>query len=282
MTSIQKLAGVFFIIALAMFILAMTYIRKYNEEHALKEAYVSELIQNDSAYKSILQQKNDSLQIQAVLIINLNRDVSKKDKEKGYWQAVASTYKIQIDSMRNVGPGIASSGKDSLGEYGQVDFSGHKGIASYIGWTRYYMKPLDMKPKYNLDLYFEQFPLYSSLYQDTDKIWRIKSYVDAPGIKFTAFHEVDSTLFISYKSEMAKVESQPIPFGIRLKANLAILGKTNNNSTASPLQVSNLGLDASAEVYYNYWNVTYYPAVNTISAGVVWDFQIGNILRKIF
>jgi hypothetical protein len=282
MTLSEKAFSVLVVFTLGLAIISYTYIKKYNDEMALRVATQAEVNQNAIAYKDILNQKSDSIQNQAVMIKSLNDTVSKKDREKGYWVAVASTFKIQLDSAKNKGSGVASSGTDSLGEYGQVDFSGKKGIAGFIGWTRYYLKPSGVKPLWNLDLGFDQFPLYSTLYQDVDKIWRIKSYVDAPGIKFTTFNDVDSTLFISYKSEVAKVESKPVPFGIRLKANLAILGKTNNNSTASPFQASNLGLDASAEVYYDYWNITYYPAVNTLSAGVVYDFSIGNVIKKIF
>ena len=198
---------IFAILALGVSFVAYTYINKYNNSEALNKAYSAQIIQNDSAYADLARQKKDTVQKLAVRITNLNADVSKKDAERGYWKALYSVTKVKLDSIEQHGTGIASSGKDSVGEYGQVDFVGNKGIASYDGWTKYYFKQ-ETKPLWHLDLKFKEFPIYSSLYQDMDanKTWRMKSWVDEPGIKFTAYHDVDSTIFIGFKSEMAKPE----------------------------------------------------------------------------
>ncbi len=265
------------VLAVASSFVAYTYINKYNEENALKNAYAAQVVQNDSAYINMLNQKNDTIQTLAVNVKNLNSDVSKKDIEKGYWKLLASTYKVKLDSVQQHGTGIASSGKDSSGEYGQVNFSGEKGIVSYDGWTKYYFSK-DAKPLWFLDLEFKQFPIYSFLYQDVDKIWKIKSFVDESGIKFTAFHNIDSSIFISYKSEMTKpVEEKVTPFGLRLKGNIALVGADNN--VKPPLTAKNVVLDASAEVYYDYWNITYYPVSNMFSAGVVLNLDISKIFK---
>jgi hypothetical protein len=283
MTLTDRFAGVCFIVAIGMSVIAYNFYKDAKNERALKEAYAAEVVQNDSAYKSTLNQVLSDKQTLAVRVENLNADVSKKDAEKGYWKVLATTYKIQLDSAHHQGSGVASSGVDSTGEYGQVDFSGSRGIAAFSGYTRYYLKSEASKPFWYLDLAYHEFPMKSLLYQDTDGIWKIKTSVDEPGVKFTAQHSVDSTIFISYKSQLPKPVEKIIPFGIRLKANLAVgNGVSESVSNISSMKTSNIGLDASAEVYYNYWNVTYYPLVKVLSAGVVFEFEIGNFLRSIF
>ena len=283
MTLIKKVTVVVMTICGIAIGVAFGLYKELKNERALKEAYKAEIVQNDSAYKNQLNQVLSDKQVLAVKVGNLNADVSKKDAEKGYWKVLATTYKIQLDSAHHQGSGVASSGIDSAGEYGQVDFSGSRGIASFSGYTRYYLKSEASKPFWYLDLAYHEFPMKSLLYQDTDGIWKIKTLVDEPGIKFTAQHSVDSTIFISYKSQLPKPVEKPIPFGIRLKANLAIGNGTNESiSNISSMKTSNVGLDASAEVYYNYWNVTYYPLVKVLSAGVVFEFELGNFLRSIF
>ena len=281
MTLSEKAFSVLVVFTLLLAYIAYTYIKKYNDERDLRLATQAEVTQNNVAYHDQLNQKNDSIQILATQVVGLNGDVSKKDIEKGYWKALYSVTKLQLDSVKKQGSGIASSGTDSSGEYAQVNFVGKQSIASYNGWTRYYLKPPEIKPLYHLDLAFAQFPLYSTLYQDVDKLWRIKSWVDVPGIKFTALYEVDSTLYIMYKSQIAKPVEKEVPFGVRLKANLAILAQEATTNLA-PLSTKNIGLDASAEVYYDYWNLTYYPLIKTVSVGVVVDLNAGKVLRKIF
>ena len=280
----QKAVTIGFATIAAVAIILMFYFAvEYHDERALKEAYQAEVVQNDSAYQNQLNQVLSDKQNLAVRITNLNATVSKKDAEAGYWKVAASTYKIQLDSVKRQGSGVASSGVDSVGEYAQVDFSGKESIASFTGFTRYYLKPPNTKPWWKLDIVFDEFPLYSELVQGVDKIWRTSAYTDTPGIMFFAFHEVDSSIYIEYKSKMVKpVQEEPVAYGLRLKANIATVKENINNANFSSSNIQGIGVDASAELYYDYWNVTYYPLTRVLSAGVIVDLNLSKLLRKIF
>jgi len=256
---------IFAVLAIAASFTAYSYIKKYENSQSLNKAYAAQIVQNDSAYANILKQKDDTIQNNAVMIINLNSDVSKKDKEKGYWEALYTITKVKLDSIEQHGTGIASTGKDSTGDYAQVDFSGSKGIASYNGWTKYYITQKDVKPLWYLDIGFKQFPIYSSLYQDADKIWRVKSYVDEPGIKFTTYNNVDSSLFIAFKSEMAKPEIQAGKYNFGIGANIAqdklapgVLFKIGQNIVLLNYRIVDVNSNNTLKNWYDRVEVGYY------------------------
>jgi hypothetical protein len=236
--------------------------------------------QNRVAYEDQIRQRDSSIQQLTVKVGDLNTKVDHEVQRKGYWIAFAGELNVKLDSIRNAGTGIASTGEDSTGKYLKVDFKGKKGILTYVGNTLYYLPPASIQSRYWLDVSFDDIAVFSSLFQDVDELWKIRTESRTPGVKLKSNFAIDSTIYIGLRSTMQnQADSHKDflpPFGIRWKGNIA----TTVTDLSKNLQ--GLSFDTSLEGYYKYYNITWYPLTGVVSGGLVYTFDIGNFLERIF
>lgn len=269
------------IIILSIFILALCgggywLTQKYYSEKQQKEDNAAIIKQNQIAYTDLQKQTADSIQRQAVLIQSLNGKLTEAKLKNGQLTALNTTLQLEIDSIEAHGTGYASSGKDSTGEFGKVRFDGTKGIVDYSGETTYYFN--GTAPTYFLDLRFNPIDVVSSFGRDKDDVWRLTTISLTPSIKLRTTSTIDSTIFLALRHMNEKPAPQAdIPnFGIRLKLNVGM------SSSDIQKNLRAIGWDASAEIYYKYFNVTYYPMTGVVSGGLILDLNLGEYARKIF
>ena len=282
-TKITWVLGGLLLVATAV---AGIFIHKYLVSQQNAENQAAIITQNEAAYQQQLTQKADSIQMLAVAIGNLNVGLTQAQKRAGKWQAIAQSLQIEIDSLDNSGSGVASTGVDSLGQYGDVLFGPDtRGIATISGWTRYYFTN-PVITKYLWDAAFAPIPISNSLYQDSDGLWKIRTETKAPGVKFTSNSVIDSTIYIGLRQTvegaLAKSKHYLPSFGLRLKAGIGL------KSTLQLVQGSNIGFpsntlifDGSIEAYYTNYSITYYPTWGLFSAGLNYTLDVSSIIEDI-
>jgi hypothetical protein len=257
------------------------FVKKYSEATktiADKQAIIS---QNQQAYQDDLKQKLDSIQVLAVKVDDLNSQVSAEKQKTGYYAALSGRLLLQIDSLHASGQGITSSGTDQSGEYKEVDFKGKTGILNYSGWTRFYMPPSVAQSIYRLDATFDSIMVTSSLYQDADKLWKIRTESQTSGVNLLASYTIDSKIYVGMRDiveeNFEKAKNTLPPFGLR--ARLAGGIKTDDIKHA---QFNSLLFDGSLEAFWSHYSVMYYPTTGVVSAGVFYILDVGGILKTIF
>jgi hypothetical protein len=231
--------------------------------------------QNAAAYNAQLIQKADSIQNLAAVNQNLN---SNYNRDKTKWNITEQHLQAQIDSFHTHGSATSTVEGDSI----RVTFSGKQGIFNYSGYTLGYLSPL-VKPSYGLNGWYDSFNIYDTLSYDVkSSLFKSSVRTDAPGLKFTAYPIIDSSVYSAMlpKVKTASEGSNIFPsFGLMLKANLGL-----SMSQAAPVngKFNSVSLDASAMAYYKYFNLTYYPFSQYVSLGVFYNFDAGRALNKIF
>jgi len=228
--------------------------------------------QNTTAFSDLMSKTADSIQTLASQVGRLNEDLTRSQRRAGYWSAVASNLQIIVDSLKNSGASVASSGEDSAGTYFQVAFAGHRGILNYDGYTRYYDKDRSF---HSLTAWFDSILVSSRLFQDTDRIWKIRTESHTPGVKLRATSTIDSTIFIGMRSAVEDEIKQSLdilpPFGV--EANLGVYYTTKDQKLLPDVQV--LG-------YYKNYYVSYHPLLQGFSGGLRYRFDLGNFIERIF
>jgi len=264
------IVGIIVVLALTSFF-AIREVLALMEEVETTTAMVN---QNKAAYEDQLNQQADSIQTLAVAVEDLNSEAKRSKEDRDKYFALSSSYKSKLDSIQVSGSGIVGLESDSLGQYGKVTFSGRKLFAYYSGWTKYYIG--SGRYFWDLSLGFDTLETYSDLIQEND-LWKIRTVSLTPGVKIMTRHAIDSTLFVGLRSAQPKDDDRIPSFGLRLKGNVA-----TTKSDIEQKNVKGLGFDVSAEAYYKYYNVTYYPLTGVLSGGFVANFDIGRFLSRIF
>jgi len=265
------------LVVVVIIISTIVFIYKYlqkDQEIANQSAIIT---QNKLAYEDQLKQKADSVQLFTAQVSDLN---SKLNETKSKYIGTLTKLFIVMDSLQNSKQSIALSGKDSIGDYVEVPFSGKDGIISYNGYTKAYPTFVPIQSFYNIMVVLDTIPIFSQLEQDKDNIWRIATYTTASKVKLRSSFEIDSSLFVGAKSFVAdkttSSEKAFPSFGIRLKCNLGIASDAIKGT-----QFNGVFVDASAEAFYKYFNVTYYPFIKIVSGGVFINLDMGSWIWKV-
>ena len=206
----------------------------------------------NSQYQIQIKQKSDSLQLLTGLVINLN---GKNTDIKKQWISQVSSLQVQIEDLKAKGNGIESDGKDSVGEFNEVQFSGKKGIAKFNGFTKLYLKLNPVYSIYDLSLDYDTIGIFSSMFKDSLDKWRIKTITNTPGIKLKTDYRIDSTYFshVNTNQNFAdnnKVNTNEQTIGIIVRGGL--FQSFNNDSW-----VQKHPFDVSGEFYYEFLSARY-------------------------
>jgi hypothetical protein len=199
-----KLIG--FGIVISILALAIIFGYLYFDE---RKAHADDNQLNTQKYAGLqdqLTQKAESIQVLAVQVGDLNLQKNKEVNRKGYWMAIAANYKEALDSIFKTGTGTALAEEDSQGKYFKVAFGGRENFVAYSGETKYYPLP-SAHSTYQLSLNFDTLDIVSTLYRDTDKLWKIKSESKTSGVKLKSYYTLDSTVF----AHMISGTALPIP-----------------------------------------------------------------------
>lgn len=249
----------------------LEYVKAYNRA----EDNAAIIRQNEEAFAAEKSQKDSAIQDLAAKVTNLNTQKEGEKRRADRYRALASDLQVKLDRITASGTGVASTGEDSIGKYSRVDFTGSKGIVTFSGYTKYYTPSLSF---WDIDLGFDPIPVHSGLYrEESTGLWKIRTETSVPGVMLRATHSIDSAIFISLRNDKQPGVSSLPSFGLRLKGNIA--------TVASDLQQKNIkgvGLDVSAEAYYRYYNITYYPLTGVLSGGIIVDFDVGKFLSNLF
>jgi hypothetical protein len=230
-------------------------------------------LQNKTYADDILKQKSDSINILAGQVVVLN---GKIQKITGKYTSQNIALQLKIDSMRVVGDAISATGKDSIGDYIQVKFNGKKNITSFSGFTKHYNK----KDIYDISLTYDPISVTSSLFIDTDGIWRLKTISQTPGVFLKVDYAIDSNFFNMYETsilgdiveENQKEEDHII--GLRLYGGIT-------GSLVQDSWYNQHTFDVNAEFYYKYIYVRYQPLIKVGSLGLFLDMNFTKIYKFI-
>lgn len=228
--------------------------------------------QNTVAFADQLSKKVDSIQTMASQVSRLNDDLSRSEIRAGRWKALATNLQLKIDSLNVSGSAVASSGEDSEGVFYKVDFTGHRGILNYSGYTKYYTQSNSF---HHLNAWFDDIFVHSELFQDVDEIWKIQTVSLTPGVKLRATSIIDSSIYIGLRATVQNQPEQTIdvlpPFGI--EASLGVLYDGKERQLLPDVHV--LG-------YYRYYYVGYRPLTQFYDAGLRYRFDVGKFITSIF
>lgn len=258
---------------------AWSAINKVKEDAANQAAIHSQNMQASE------DEKNQAYaQIQSITsrVVSLNDSLTEEQRKAQYWKATVQRLNTTIRTLNAQGRGFTAVGRDSVGQYFLVSFSGKENVTSYAGYTKYYPE-LDSTKRgfYVVEIRHDTIYFRSSLIHDTDDKWKIVAESLTGGVEVKTTSEIDSSIFIGLRATLNNTLSttrEPGAFGIRLKANLGV--ETNS---AVGQRFNSIFFDGSAEAHYKNFNVTYYPFSNTISAGVFTDFDFSNFsIFKLF
>jgi hypothetical protein len=156
-------------------------------------------IQNEQYYNDIINAKEDSIFVLSGRVKELNFE---KNYIEDYYTTQLIYYKIKIDSFSSAGPTTDTS-RDSTTI--TVNFSGKKNIVSYNGFTRYFTHT--NSGTHFIDFYFDPIYLRSTLFEDQNGIWKIKTESLTPGIKVKTDYSIDSSFFVD---KLSKEEKEPL------------------------------------------------------------------------
>lgn len=231
--------------------------------------------QNAAAYTAQLHQKDSTAQNLALQVENLNAQYS---KDRQNWNIEKQQLHAQLDSFQLANNADSTHiTKDSI----TVTFSGQSGIFHFTGFTTAY---LTGRPSiFGVNGWYSPFNLYQTLYYDTKtNLYQILTTSDQSSLKFSTFTSIASSVYNNLMPKVKEVtQSANIfpSFGLLLKANL---GLGLSNVTPVNGKFNTVSLDVSAMAYYKYFNVTYYPFSQYVSAGVFYNFDAGKALNKLF
>ena len=189
--SLTQIGAILFIIVLGVAIIFGSLYFKEKASHANDNQL------NDQKYAGLndqLNQKADSIQELSIQVADLNLQKKNEASKKGYWMAIAGEYKGILDSVFQSGNGNSVASEDSIGKYLQVSFGGKENFVTYWGNTKYYPLP-SAHSTYSLSLAFDTLDIRSDLIRDVDKLWKIKTVSNTPGLKLKTYYTIDSTIF---------------------------------------------------------------------------------------
>jgi hypothetical protein len=271
------------ILALCICAVALVYAYKRIEAADQAKLYESKIItqnlhaQNDQATEVFAQVNAVSSQVQ-----NLNATNEDLKQKNTAINVAYSGLQADIADIIANGTGVAKT--DSTEHFDEVDISAfHQGIATLSGWTKYYTSPLGKSPAYQLNVKFDSIEISSWLSYDPDGIFRIHDSSLTAGVLIKSSSKIDSLFYVgllqTVQHKQESVKAGEPSFGLKAFVGVGTkLGVTSSAITTG----SSLFLDDRAALFYQHWNLIYYPTASAVSFGWEQTIDVGHILTNIF
>ena len=166
------------------------------------------LQQNTAFVADSLNKKVDSLQTIAVKVGDIQ---SKATEWKNKYLAVSTKYQISLDTISILKKRVDSV--QVVGDTVTVPFEGTQGIASYKGQTEANIRT--KQGTHSIRIAFSEVETQSVLfYDETAKLWKIRTLSLSPGVKLRGLSTVDDETYRKISSIAQIQDKTPSTFGV--------------------------------------------------------------------